>query len=61
VEFYASPYDYAMLSNCHDWTAHMLRSIGVTVPPRWVRTADGFTADLDTLTTAAAPNLAPVD
>ncbi len=47
AEFYASTYDYAMCSNCHDWTAYMLTCIGMPMPDRWWRTAETLHEDLD--------------
>jgi hypothetical protein len=47
AEFYESVYNYSMRSNCHDWTAYMLRHIGIPLKYRWYRTAARLSADLD--------------
>lgn len=46
THFLASTHSYMLQSNCHDFTAHMLRVIGIPVPRTLARTPARFTREL---------------
>lgn len=47
AECYASKYSYALRSNCHDWTSHMLCCAGIPMAWRLYRKAEDLREDLD--------------
>jgi len=46
THFLASHEDYTLLANCHDFTAHMLRIVGLPIPYTVARTPDRFAREL---------------
>ncbi len=53
THFLASTHDYTLLANCHDFTAHMLRVIGLPVPYTVARTPGRFAWELKQLVLGA--------
>ncbi len=49
AECYSARFDYALRSNCHDWTAHMLGVAGIALPDRLHRTASRLERDIDSV------------